>query len=161
MFGQRGFTPQQMVALSGAHTLGTTRCSSFKNRLTNFDSTHDMDPSMDTQFARTLSKTCSVGDSAEQPFDTTRNIFDKNYFNALQRKAGVLFSDQTLFAKCPNQRNSERVCNEPGHVLLRFPAGHGENGSHGCQRGFKRRSQKYLSGHQLIVSTIYMFSLHA
>ncbi|KAL0294389.1 UNVERIFIED_CONTAM: Peroxidase 47 [Sesamum calycinum] len=43
MFGQRGFTPQQMVALSGAHTLGTTRCSSFKNRLTNFDSTHDMD----------------------------------------------------------------------------------------------------------------------
>ncbi|KAL0288934.1 UNVERIFIED_CONTAM: Peroxidase 47 [Sesamum radiatum] len=53
MFGQRGFTPQQMVALSG--------------------------------------------DSAEQPFDTTRNTFDNDYFNALQRKAGVLFSDQTLF----------------------------------------------------------------
>ncbi|KAL0327814.1 UNVERIFIED_CONTAM: Peroxidase 47 [Sesamum angustifolium] len=98
MFGQRGFTPQQMVALSGAHTLGTARCSSFKNRLTNFDSTHDMDPSMDTQFAKTLSKTCSAGDSAEQPFDTTRNTFDNNYFNALQRKAGVLFWDQTLFA---------------------------------------------------------------
>ncbi|KAK4417464.1 Peroxidase 47 [Sesamum alatum] len=97
MFGQRGFTPQQMVALSGAHTLGTARCSSFKNRLTNFDSTHDMDPSMDTQFARTLSKTCSAGDTAEQPFDTTRNTFDNDYFNALQRKAGVLFSDQTLF----------------------------------------------------------------
>lgn len=25
-------------------------------------------------------------------------MFDNDYFNALQRKAGVLFSDQTLFA---------------------------------------------------------------
>ncbi|KAK4400773.1 Peroxidase 47 [Sesamum angolense] len=96
MFGQRGFTPQQMVALSGTHTGNGERCSSFKNRLTNFDSTHDMDPI--TQFAKHSQKTCSAGDSAEQPFDTTRNTFDNNYFNALQRKAGVLFWDQTLFA---------------------------------------------------------------
>lgn len=129
MFGKRGFTAQEMVALSGinylincnqtllihpgllityiitkycqlvgAHTLGVARCSSFKSRLRNFDSTHDVDPSLDTQFASALSKTCSAGDNAEQPFDSTRNTFDNDYFNALQRKAGVLFSDQTLFA---------------------------------------------------------------
>ncbi|KAK4490500.1 hypothetical protein RD792_001180 [Penstemon davidsonii] len=98
MFGQHGFTVQEMVALSGAHTLGTARCSSFKSRLSNFDSKNDLDPSLDTQFARTLSKTCSAGDNAEQPFDSSRNAFDNDYFNALQRKAGVLFSDQTLFA---------------------------------------------------------------
>lgn len=97
MFGQRGFTAQEMVALSGAHTLGVARCSSFKSRLSNFDSTHDLDPSMNTQFARTLSKTCSAGDNAEQPFDSTQNTFDNGYFNALQRRAGVLISDQTLF----------------------------------------------------------------
>ncbi|KAH6833829.1 Peroxidase superfamily protein [Perilla frutescens var. hirtella] len=96
MFGQRGFTAQEMVALSGGHTLGVARCSSFKARLSNFDSTHDSDPSIDTQFARTLSKTCSAGDNAEQPFDATRNSFDNAYFSALQRRAGVLFSDQTL-----------------------------------------------------------------
>ncbi|KAK3027629.1 hypothetical protein RJ639_042618 [Escallonia herrerae] len=98
MFGQHGFTAQEMVALSGAHTLGVARCSSFKNRLSNFDATHDVDPSIDTQFGRTLSKTCKAGDNAEQPFDATRNTFDNDYYNALQRKAGVLFSDQTLFA---------------------------------------------------------------
>ncbi|KAL3844976.1 hypothetical protein ACJIZ3_002379 [Penstemon smallii] len=98
MFGQHGFTVQEMVALSGAHTLGTARCSSFKSRLSNFDSKNDLDPSLDTQFARTLAKTCSAGDNAEQPFDSSRNAFDNDYFNALQRKAGVLFSDQTLFA---------------------------------------------------------------
>lgn len=83
--------------VAGGHTLGVARCSSFKSRLSNFDSTSDVDPSIDSQFAKTLSKTCSAGDNAEQPFDSTRNRFDSAYFNALQRRAGVLFSDQTLF----------------------------------------------------------------
>ncbi|XP_059624501.1 peroxidase 47 [Cornus florida] len=98
MFSQRGFTVQEMVALSGAHTLGVARCSSFKNRLSKFDSTHDVDPAIDSDFAKTLAKTCSAGDNAEQPFDDTRNTFDNAYYNALQRKAGVLTSDQTLYA---------------------------------------------------------------
>ncbi|KAK0605822.1 hypothetical protein LWI29_031074 [Acer saccharum] len=90
-FGQRGLTAQDMVALSGAHTLGVSRCASFKSRLSN------VDPTLDSDFAKTLSKTCSAGDNAEQPFDATRNTFDNFYFYALQRKSGVLFSDQTLY----------------------------------------------------------------
>ncbi|GFQ04306.1 peroxidase 47 [Phtheirospermum japonicum] len=97
MFGKRGFTAQEMVVLSGAHTLGVARCSSFKSRLSKFNSTHDVDPNLDTQFAKTLMSTCGLGDNAEQSFDSTKNTFDNNYFNALQRKAGVLSSDQTLF----------------------------------------------------------------
>lgn len=97
MFDQHGFTVQEMVALSGAHTLGVARCSSFKSRLSNFDSTNDVDPTIDTQFVKTLSKTCNAGDDAEQPFDLTRNSFDNAYYNALQRRAGVLTSDQTLY----------------------------------------------------------------
>ncbi|XP_009378489.2 peroxidase 47 [Pyrus x bretschneideri] len=93
MFGQHGFTAQEMVALSGAHTLGVARCSSFKNRLSD-----TVDPDLDSGFAKQLTKTCSTGDNAEQPFDATRNNFDNVYFNGLQRKAGVLTSDQTLFA---------------------------------------------------------------
>lgn len=97
-FGQRGFTAQDVVALSGAHTLGVARCSSFKSRL------GSVDPSLDSNFAKTLSKTCSAGDNAEQPFDATRNTFDNFYFNTLQRKSGVLFSDQTLYTS-PQTRN--------------------------------------------------------
>jgi peroxidase len=58
----------------------------------------DEDPTLDEDFAQTLSETCSSGDDAELPFDATRNSFDSLYFNALQRKAGVLTSDQTLYA---------------------------------------------------------------
>lgn len=97
VFGQRGFTVQDMVALSGGHTLGVARCASFKNRLSKFDATHNVDPSLDADFATTLSKTCSAGDKAEQPFDDSRNDFDNLYFQALQNKAGLLISDQTLF----------------------------------------------------------------
>ncbi|KAA3464420.1 peroxidase 47 [Gossypium australe] len=97
-FGKRGFSAQEMVALSGAHTLGVARCSSFKNRLSNADAT------LDSEFAKTLSKTCSAGDNAEQPFDATQNTFDNFYFNALIRKSGVLFSDQVLYTT-PRTRN--------------------------------------------------------
>ncbi|XP_028805636.1 peroxidase 47 [Neltuma alba] len=98
MFSQHGFTAQEMVALSGAHTLGVARCSSFKNRL------NKADPTLDTEFAKTLSKTCNGGDKSEQPFDATRNDFDNLYYNALLRKNGVLTSDQTLY-NSPATRN--------------------------------------------------------
>lgn len=87
-----------LIGHVGGHTLGVARCTSFKNRLQNFDSTHDVDPSIDTQFVKQLAKTCNAGDNAEQTFDSSRNMFDNDYFNALQRKAGVLSSDQTLMA---------------------------------------------------------------
>ncbi|XP_057970950.1 peroxidase 47-like [Malania oleifera] len=106
VFGQHGFTAQEMVALSGAHTVGVARCSSFKNRLSKFDASHDVDPTLDPDFAKSLSTTCSSGgDNAEQPFDFSRNTFDNAYFGALMRKAGVLFSDQTLF-ESPQTRNT-------------------------------------------------------
>ncbi|TKY51981.1 Peroxidase 47 [Spatholobus suberectus] len=97
-FGQRGFSAQEMVALSGAHTLGVARCTSFKNRLS------QVDPTLDTEFAKTLARTCNSGDNAEQPLDATRNDFDNFYFNALLRKNGVLTSDQTLYTS-PKTRN--------------------------------------------------------
>ncbi|RWW70065.1 hypothetical protein BHE74_00022285 [Ensete ventricosum] len=97
VFGQHGFDAPQLVALSGAHTLGVARCASFKNRLSNFDSANGVDPTLDSTFARTLSRACSAGDDTQVPFDRTSNSFDTGYFNALQRGMGLLSSDQTLF----------------------------------------------------------------
>ncbi|KAK1301214.1 Peroxidase 47 [Acorus calamus] len=96
-FGQRGFSAQEMVVLSGAHTLGMARCSSFKNRLNKFNSTHDVDPTLDSNFARILTRTCTAGDNTAVPFDWTSTNFDNAYFNALQLGGGVLTSDETLF----------------------------------------------------------------
>ncbi|XP_010908100.1 peroxidase 47 [Elaeis guineensis] len=104
MFGQHGFNIEELVVLSGAHTLGAARCSSFKHRLSNFDSTHDVDPNLDSNFAKSMSRTCSQGDNTPMPLDPTRNSFDNAYFNALQRRMGLLFSDQSLFADPQTRR---------------------------------------------------------
>ncbi|KAG1328230.1 peroxidase 47 [Cocos nucifera] len=104
MFARHGFNIEELVVLSGAHTLGAARCSSFKHRLSNFDSTHDVDPNLDSDFAKTMSRTCSQGDDTPMALDPTRNSFDNAYFNALQRRMGLLFSDQSLFADPQTRR---------------------------------------------------------
>ncbi|PKA49917.1 Peroxidase 47 [Apostasia shenzhenica] len=96
MFAQHGFSAQEMVVLSGGHTLGVARCSSFKQRLSKFDSTHDVDPSIDSSFGQSLAMKCSAGDTTEVAFDASRNTFDSAYFKAIQTSMGLLFSDQTL-----------------------------------------------------------------
>ncbi|WOK94549.1 peroxidase 47-like [Canna indica] len=98
MFGQHGFSVQDLVALAGAHTLGVARCANFKQRLSNFDANNDVDPTLDSNYARRLSRTCSAGDDAQVGFDFTSNRFDLNYFYALQGRMGLLASDQTLYS---------------------------------------------------------------
>lgn len=102
-FTQHGLSAQEMVVLSGGHTLGVSRCSSFKNRLSNFDDTHDVDPSINSQFLATMKRACiksssrnDVDDDATVAFDTTKTVFDNVYFTMLQSGAGLLTSDQTL-----------------------------------------------------------------
>lgn len=104
-FTQHGLSAQEMVVLSGGHTLGVSRCSSFKNRLSNFDTTHDVDPSINSQFLATMKRACikssssnDVDDDATVAFDTTKTVFDNAYFTMLQSGAGLLTSDQTLMS---------------------------------------------------------------
>ncbi|GJN01204.1 hypothetical protein PR202_ga18451 [Eleusine coracana subsp. coracana] len=94
---RRGFSVEEMVALSGGHTLGVAHCANFKNRLSNFDSTSQVDPSLEPSLAASLSRTCGRGgDGATAPLDMTSEAFDTAYFSGLQVNRGLLTSDQTL-----------------------------------------------------------------
>ncbi|KAB5525433.1 hypothetical protein DKX38_023182 [Salix brachista] len=98
-FAKRGLGVKDLVALSGGHTLGFSHCSSFEARLQNFSSVHDIDPSMNTQFARDLRKKCpkpNKDHSAGEFLDSTSSAFDNDYYKRVVEGKGVFGSDQAL-----------------------------------------------------------------
>ncbi|XVE64145.1 hypothetical protein DITRI_Ditri07aG0078200 [Diplodiscus trichospermus] len=100
-FAKRGLGIKDLVALSGGHTLGFSHCSSFQARLRNFSSVHDIDPSMNSEFAESLIKTClkpNKDRNAGQFLDSTSSTFDNNYYKQLLAGKGVFGSDQALFS---------------------------------------------------------------
>lgn len=92
-FGAQGLSANDMIALSGSHTIGKARCTNFKNRIYN-------ESNIDLSFA-TLSKgNCpsTGGDNNLAPLDLlTATVFDNNYYNNLKVQKGLLHSDQQLF----------------------------------------------------------------
>ncbi|KAE8022746.1 hypothetical protein FH972_008523 [Carpinus fangiana] len=95
-FAGKGLTAEDMVALSGAHTLGQARCLTFKDRIYNGGS--DV---IDAGFASTRQRRCpgTGGDENLAALDlVTPNSFDNNYFKNLIQKKGLLASDQILFS---------------------------------------------------------------
>ncbi|KAH7514723.1 hypothetical protein FEM48_Zijuj11G0120800 [Ziziphus jujuba var. spinosa] len=94
-FSNKGFTAKEMVALSGSHTIGQARCSSFQGRLNN-------EKTIDSKFAKSLKSKCSSGGSgtALSPLDVrTPTAFDNSYYKNLLSQKGLLHSDQQLFSK--------------------------------------------------------------
>ncbi|KAB2607467.1 peroxidase A2-like [Pyrus ussuriensis x Pyrus communis] len=100
-FGDAGLDSTDLVALSGAHTFGRARCSTFGHRLYNFSGTGNPDPTMEAGYLETLRQTCPQngnGDTLNDLDQSTRDAFDNNYFTNLQNNRGLLQTDQVLFS---------------------------------------------------------------
>ncbi|KAL3642090.1 Peroxidase 64 [Castilleja foliolosa] len=98
-FSQRGLSLDDIVALSGGHTLGFSHCSSFQNRIHNFNNVSDVDPSMDRSFAVGLRQVCPMHNTVKNAganLDSTPTVFDNNYFKLLIQGKSIFSSDQAL-----------------------------------------------------------------
>ncbi|KAL2339369.1 hypothetical protein Fmac_007309 [Flemingia macrophylla] len=100
-FARKGLSADEMVTLSGAHSIGVSHCTSFSKRLYSFNDTFALDPSMDTSYAATLKATCPAPPSTADPtvsLDPSTPIrLDNNYYHGLINHRGLLTSDQTLY----------------------------------------------------------------
>ncbi|XP_028789472.1 peroxidase 64-like [Neltuma alba] len=106
-FAQRGLSLEDLVALSGGHTLGFSHCSSFRNRIQNFDAKHDVDPSLNPSFAAKLKSICPVKNTpknAGSTMDTSATTFDNTYYKLILQGKVLFSSDQALLTT-PETKN--------------------------------------------------------
>ncbi|XP_028773058.1 cationic peroxidase 1-like [Neltuma alba] len=93
-FANKGFSQQEMVALSGSHTIGMAACRMFRNRIYN-------DTNIESSFQTSEQAVCPAlgGDGNLAFFDATNNgnSFDNLYYQNLVNQKGLLHSDQELF----------------------------------------------------------------
>ncbi|KAF3969435.1 hypothetical protein CMV_006765 [Castanea mollissima] len=96
-FSQIGLSLEYLVALSGVHTLGFAHCSSFQNRIRNFNASLDIDPSLQPSFAASLRSVCPVHNKAKNAgttLDSTTTTFDNVFYKLLLRGKSIFSSDQ-------------------------------------------------------------------
>nr|DAD45009.1 TPA_asm: hypothetical protein HUJ06_003239 [Nelumbo nucifera] len=99
-FAAKGLNTQDLVALVGGHTIGTSACQFFSYRLNNFTATGGSDPTINPTFLPQLQALCPVnGDNSRRiTLDTgSPNRFDNSYFTNLRNGRGILESDQKLW----------------------------------------------------------------
>ncbi|KAJ7966053.1 Peroxidase [Quillaja saponaria] len=99
MFASHGLTLTDLIALSGAHTIGFSHCSQFSKRVYNFKSKSRIDPTLNQAYAKQLQQMCPKNVDARIAISmdpTTPQTFDNMYYKNLQQGKGMFTSDQSL-----------------------------------------------------------------
>ncbi|KAI3940217.1 hypothetical protein MKW92_041787 [Papaver armeniacum] len=101
-FKLKGLNVVNLVALSGSHTIGQARCTSFKQRLYGQSGNKRPDFSLNQVYANQLRARCprSGGDQNLFAMDfVSPTKFDNNYYKNLLASKGLFSSDQVLLTK--------------------------------------------------------------
>eukprot|EP01018_Ginkgo_biloba_P021584 Gb_39092 [translate_table: standard] len=102
LFQRKGLSPLDLVALSGAHTIGFSHCNKFVNRIYNIMSSNREGayPPMNPTYAANLRVACpsNVDSTLAVELDPiTPTLFDNSYYKNLEQRMGLLSSDQSLY----------------------------------------------------------------
>jgi catalase (peroxidase I) len=100
MFAAKGLNLDEMVTLSGAHTVGISHCSSFGDRLPRNAS----DPmAMNPRFASSVTRKCkSASSTVDQDFKTPNKLDNQYYKNVLNHE--VLFTSDAALESSKTKR---------------------------------------------------------
>ncbi|OIW18728.1 hypothetical protein TanjilG_13480 [Lupinus angustifolius] len=126
-FTNAGLNLTDVVSLSGAHTIGRSRCALFSNRLFNFSGTGSPDITIETSMLSDLQNLCPQNGDGNVTAVLDRNssdLFDNHYFKNLLIGKGLLSSDQILFssdlANSTSKPLVQSYSNDSGLFLLDF-----------------------------------------
>uniref|UniRef100_A0ACD5W1V7 Uncharacterized protein n=1 Tax=Avena sativa TaxID=4498 RepID=A0ACD5W1V7_AVESA len=151
VFAAKGLGAGDLVALSGAHTIGFAHCAHFVGRLYDFRGTRRPDPFMDARLVKALRMTCPyTGGSARAvvPFDVSTPFqFDHAYYDNLQARLGVLGSDQALFLDPRTRPLVQELGADKARFFKAFVASMDRMGSIRVKKGKKGEVRKICSQH--------------
>ncbi|KAJ9135503.1 hypothetical protein P3X46_032681 [Hevea brasiliensis] len=117
IFAKNNLSQIDMIALSGAHTVGFSHCNRFANRLYSFSPSSPVDPSLDPNYAKQLMNACpqNVDPSIAVNMDPiTPQIFDNVYYQNLVGGKGLFTSDEVLFTDPASKPTVTDFANSPG-----------------------------------------------
>jgi peroxidase len=115
-FKNRSLDTADLVALSGAHTVGRGHCASFSDRLP-----PNVDDTIDPAFRQKLTAKCAKDPNASQVLDVrTPNAFDSKYYSDLLAKQGLFKSDQGLMDHPATKRMATRFSLNQGAFFDQF-----------------------------------------
>ncbi|XBI48764.1 hypothetical protein VPH35_112437 [Triticum aestivum] len=117
MFRVKGLSLEDMVTLSGAHTVGISHCSSIRNRLPPNPS------SMDPTLAASLQGQCSRGGDPTVVQDPeTPDDLDNQYYDNVQKRKVLFKSDAALMSSETTLRLVDNHAKDPQEWLKQFQA---------------------------------------
>ncbi|KZV14232.1 peroxidase 16 [Dorcoceras hygrometricum] len=99
MFSRHNLHLTDLIALSGAHTIGSSHCGRFSHRIHNFSRSSSIDPTLNPAYAMELRQMCpeNVDPRIAINMDpATFDTFDNAYYKNLIEGKGMFTSDQQL-----------------------------------------------------------------
>ncbi|CAK9327484.1 unnamed protein product [Citrullus colocynthis] len=139
LFNSKGLSADDLVVLSGAHTIGFAHCEHFANRLYDYRGTKQPDPAIDGRLLKELKMSCPrYGGNTDivAPFDvTTPFVFDHAYYGNLEGKLGLLATDQALISDARMKTMVQSLAKDKQKFFQAFAAAMDKMGSIGVKRG--------------------------
>uniref|UniRef100_M8B182 peroxidase n=1 Tax=Aegilops tauschii TaxID=37682 RepID=M8B182_AEGTA len=116
----KGLGLEDMVTLSGAHTVGISHCSSFRDRLPpSASDPSSMDPTLDAS----LQGQCARGGDPTMVQDPeTPDDLDNQYYDNVQKRKVLFKSDATLMSSETTSTLVDRHAKDPREWLKKFKA---------------------------------------
>ncbi|XP_072951936.1 peroxidase 1-like [Typha angustifolia] len=116
MFAAKGLGIKDLVVLSGGHTLGTSHCTAFSDRLYNFtgmNNLNDVDPSLDKNYIAKLRLKCTLTDNTTlvEMDPGSFRTFDASYYKYVTKRRGLFHSDASLLTNSFTKAYVEKHAN--------------------------------------------------
>lgn len=135
IFAKNNLSQTDMIALSGAHTLGVSHCARIADRLYGFPP----DPYLDKNYKGQLMLKCPQTAPADGvvTMDSTPLTFDNLYYKNLEEKKGLFISDEVLFVESVSKPTVQDFADNPDNFRRAFIAGMVKLGRVGVKTGIQ------------------------